>query len=227
MAGLILFQGGRTLMAGVTVTLGALVKPTALLALPVFWRPWDWRLPFAVVLTVILAYLPFLSVGSGVFGYLGGYVDEEGFLSGRGINALYLVEHLTGTVSAAATVVYAIVAALVLTTFAIAVAFRKDRSDRTAIASLHWLLVTFLILVSPHYPWYFLVLVPFLAIGSSATGWMLTLTCPLLYASVPGTGWPECETRIAAFMLATLGALAHDLWSMRRKLRHTTVGEAS
>ena len=48
MAGLLLFLHGRTLLAGVAATLGALVKPTALLALPVFWRPWDWRLPLVV-----------------------------------------------------------------------------------------------------------------------------------------------------------------------------------
>ena len=62
MAGLLLFLHGRTLLAGVAVTLGALVKPTALLALPVFWRPWNWRLPLVVVLTAV-AGLPALSVG--------------------------------------------------------------------------------------------------------------------------------------------------------------------
>ena len=82
MAGLLLFLHGRTLLAGVAVTLGALVKPTALLALPVFWRPWNWRLPLVVVLTAVLAYVPYLSVGSGVLGYLWGYVEEEGLASG-------------------------------------------------------------------------------------------------------------------------------------------------
>ena len=96
MAGLLLFLHGRTLLAGVAVTLGALVKPTALLALPVFWRPWNWRLPLVVVLTAVLAYLPYLSVGSGVFGYLWGYVDEEGLASGRGFNVLWLMERFTG-----------------------------------------------------------------------------------------------------------------------------------
>ena len=79
MLGLLLFLQGRTLLAGVAVTLGALVKPTALLALPVFWRPWNWRLPLLVVLTAVVAYLPYLSVGRGVFGYLWGYIDEEGW----------------------------------------------------------------------------------------------------------------------------------------------------
>ena len=45
MAGLLLFLQHRVLLAGVVVTLGALVKPTALLALPVLWRPWNWRRP--------------------------------------------------------------------------------------------------------------------------------------------------------------------------------------
>ena len=96
MVGLLLFLHGRTLFAGVLVTLGALVKPTALLALPVFWRPWNWRLPLVVLSTAVLAYLPYLSVGRGVFGYLGGYVEEEGFSSGRGINLLWLMERVAG-----------------------------------------------------------------------------------------------------------------------------------
>ena len=100
MVGLLLFLNGRTLIAGVLVTLGALVKPTALLGLPVFWRPWSWRLPLVVTLTALLAYVPYLSVGSGVFGYLWGYVDEEGLVSGRGFIALWLMERLTGHVPA-------------------------------------------------------------------------------------------------------------------------------
>ena len=39
--------------------------PPALLALPVFWRPWNWRLPLAVATVIVVAYLPYLSVGSG------------------------------------------------------------------------------------------------------------------------------------------------------------------
>ena len=70
MAGLLLFVQGRTILAGVAATLGALIKPAALLALPVFWRPWDWRLPLAVAVTIVLAYLPYLSVGAGVLGFL-------------------------------------------------------------------------------------------------------------------------------------------------------------
>jgi hypothetical protein len=223
MAGLLLFLHGRTLLAGVVVTLGALVKPTALLALPVFWRPWNWRLALVVMLTALVAYLPYLSVGGGVLGYLWGYVEEEGLASGRGFNVLWLMERFTGPLPGAATI-YIAVAATILVCLAIAVAFRRDRSAPTTIASLSWLLVIFMVLVSPHYPWYFLVLVPLLVVYPSATAWVLTLACPILYNSVDGVGWPSYDARIAAFMLATAAALAHDAWSMRRKSHNLTAG---
>jgi alpha-1,6-mannosyltransferase len=224
MAGLLLFLHYRPLLAGAVVTLGALVKPTALLALPVFWRPWNLRLPVVVVLTVLAAYLPYLSVGYGVFGYLWGYIDEEGLASGRGFNILWLMERITGRVPMAASV-YVSLAIVLMACLALAVAFRSDRSARASVAWLSWLLVVFLILVSPHYPWYFLVLVPLLAIHPSATAWVLTLACPLLYDSVEATGWPGYDARIAIFIAATLLALAHDAWRVWRKLLELAIGE--
>src|SRR5262249_57604323 len=109
---------------------------------------------------------------------------EEGLASGRGIHVLWLLERFTGPMPRAGAI-YAIFAAVALIAVAIAVAFRKDRSDRASITALGWLLVSFLILSSPHYPWYFLVLVPFLAIAPSATVWVLTIACPLLYDTIP------------------------------------------
>ena len=222
--GLLLLFYGRTLLAGVAVTLGALIKPMALLALPVLWRPWDWRLPLVVLLTATLAYVPYLSVGSGVLGYLGGYVEEEGLASGRGFNVLWLMESLTGPVPGAVRV-YVAVAAVVMVVLAIAVGFRRDRSPEAAIAGLVWLLAVFLTLASPHYPWYFLALVPLLTIHPSATGWVLTLASPLLYDSAAGTAWPGYDLRVAAFTLATVAALAFDAWRLRRKALGKPLGQ--
>ncbi len=136
------------------------------------------------------------------------------------------MERFTGPMPRAGAV-YAIVAAAFLLALSIAVALRKDRSEQTSINCLHWLLVSFLIVASPHYPWYFLVLVPLLVLGQSATAWILTLACPLLYDSVPGGWWPEHDIRIALFILATIGALAYDAWNLRRKPRSPTLGETA
>lgn len=224
MAGLLLYLRGRTLLAGAVVTLGALIKPTALLALPVLWRPWNWRLPLVVMLTALLAYLPYLSVGSGVLGYLGGYIDEEGFASGRGFAALWLVEQYVGNVPGALRV-YVAAAAAIMIGLAVAVAFRKDRSAGTAIACLSWLLAVFLVLASPHFPWYFLALVPMLALHPSAAAWVLTLGSPLLYDSAARIAWLDYDARIALFTLASVAALVFDAWHPRRKPHNLNVGE--
>jgi hypothetical protein len=226
LAGLLLFVQGRTILAGVAVTLGALIKPTAVLALPVIWRPWDWRLPLAVAVTIVLAYLPYLSVGAGVLGFLPDYLLEEGFASGSGsgFKLLWLAEQLAGPLPHGGTL-YTGLAALVLIGLALAVGFRSDRSEEASMRSLAWLLIAFLVLSSPHYPWYFLVLVPFLALAPSVTAWVLTLGGVLFYDVLSNDVLPSYEMRITVFTLATLAALAHDLRSGRHRAIATPVGE--
>lgn len=226
MVGLLVFLSGRTLLAGLLVTLGALVKPTALLALPVFWRPWDWRLPLVVAGTVVAAYLPYLSVGTGVFGFLTGYVEEEGLRSGKGFTVLWLLQELVA-LPPLATLIYVAVAAIVLAALALAIGFRQNRSEPTSITCLSWLLVAFLFFASPHYPWYFLVLVPFLAFHPTATAWTMTLGSFLLYDIIGNDGLPSYTIRISIFTLATLAAIAHDLRGQRAASNTTVVRETS
>src|SRR5262249_7567216 len=113
LAGLLVYLRGRPLAAGVLVTLGALVKPLAAMALPVLVRTWNWRLPLCVLATVALAYIPYLSVGWGVLGFASGYAREEGLVSGRGYKLLWLLQQATGPLPYA-TAVYLAAAALVL-----------------------------------------------------------------------------------------------------------------
>ena len=77
---------------------------------------------------------------------------------------------------------------------------------------LGWLLVVFLVLSSPHYPWYFLVLVPFLALHPRRPPGSSRWACVLFYDASSNDVLPSYDTRITVFMLATLAALAHDLW---------------
>jgi alpha-1,6-mannosyltransferase len=214
LAGLLVHLKGRTLLAGLLATLAGLIKPLALLALPVFWRPWDWRLPLVVLATVLAAYLPYLSVGWGVLGFLPGYIAEQGLVSGSGYKPLWLLVRLTGPLPGAATV-YIALAVLILGGLALAAGFRSDRSEGATIRALSWLLIAFLVLSSPAYPWYFLVLVPFLALAPTATAWVLTLGGVLFYDVIGNDGLPSYEVRITLFTLATLAALACDLWRAR------------
>ena len=224
LVGLCLAGKGRMLAAGLAVTLGTLVKPAAAFALPVLWKPWDWRLPLLVVATTLLAYLPYLSVGRGVFGFLGGYVAEEGLADGTGFKLLTLLSGVTGALPHAAAV-YIAVSLTLLLLLAVAVAFRRDRSQAAALQALGWLLTAFLVLSSPHYPWYFLALVPFLALKSTATMWVLTVAGVLFYDAVPDVGaLPSYEARIRAFTLLLLLALAYDAWARWYKPAPAAIG---
>ena len=214
--GLLAFARGNTLAGGLLVTLGALVKPVALLVLPVLWRPWNWRLPLLVAATIAVAYLPFASAGTGVLGFLPGYLHEEGFTSGEGYKLLWLIESFTGPL-AHGVAVFVALSAVLLVGLALAIGFRPDRSLAASLHAARWLLVLFLILISPHYPWYFLVLAPFLALAPSAAAWVLTSTSVLFYDVVPNDSLPAYAPRIAVFTLATLAALAYDLWCQWRR----------
>ena len=226
LVGLLAYLHGRTLTAGVLITLAALIKPLALLALPVLWRPWNWRLPLCVVATIVLAYVPYLSVGSGVFGFVPGYLQEEGLASGSGFKLLWLVQLATGPLRYG-TVAYLAASALALGALALAVGFRSDRSAHASMRAVSWLLIAFLVLISPNYPWYFLVLVPFLALSPSTTAWALTSAGVLFYDVVPNDVLPAYEVRVAVFTLAVLAALAHDLWGEWRKTVPVAVGETT
>src|SRR5215470_3236422 len=71
-------------LAGCALAAAALVKFFPAVLLPALYRRWDWKMPAAAAATVIAAYLPFLASGDSVFGFLPGYVIEEGLQDGSG-----------------------------------------------------------------------------------------------------------------------------------------------
>src|SRR5262249_58153898 len=73
------------ILAGVALGAGALVKYFHVVTGPALYKRWDWRLPLAFVVTVAVLYLPYIGVGTKVFGFLGGYMSEEGLDRGSGI----------------------------------------------------------------------------------------------------------------------------------------------
>jgi alpha-1,6-mannosyltransferase len=150
--------------------IASLVKPFAAPVLAAVWRPWDWKMPLAVIATVLLCYLPYLSVGWGVLGFLpGGYLDEEGLLSGEGFWLLSLWRLVFGE-TRYDVACYAVLAAALLLTLAFRVAFRRERTAATTLVDVNMLLLAVLLLLSPSYPWYVLIIAPFVALlGSMPT----------------------------------------------------------
>src|SRR5258705_6979398 len=75
---------GQALRGAVVIAFSALVKPFAEPVLAGIWRPWDFKMPLVVIAAIALCYLPYLSVGWGVLGFLTkGYLTEEGISAGH------------------------------------------------------------------------------------------------------------------------------------------------
>ena len=182
--GVWLLVRARHVMGAIAVALAMLVKPYALFILPAFWRRWDWRVPLAVIATIVLCYLPYLGAGKSVLGFLGsGYLAEEGLTSGEGIWLTLLIQTLAGKIPGL-TAAYMLVAAAIMIWLALRVVLRADAAPRETIADIILLLTAGLVLMSPNYAWYFLALVPFIPLGAGAPAWALTLGAFLLYRPI-------------------------------------------
>jgi alpha-1,6-mannosyltransferase len=215
MTGLWLLIRMRPLASAIAVALGVLVKPYLILILPAMWRPWDWRVPLAVILTIGIWYVPYLGVGTGVLGYLGtGYLDEEDFADGDGFWLVHLANSAWGEFSSFF-VFYLCVTLTVLGYLAIRAAWRSDRSPETTIHRMIDLLLAGLFFLSPNYPWYFLVLTPFLSIAGGAPAWTFTIGAFLLYQECWCDDQPDIliwKTALnVAFLIAVTFAFAKNL----------------
>lgn len=181
MLGVWLLVGNRALAGAVAMALAALVKPYVVVALPAFWRPWDWRVPLAVAATVALCYLPYLGAGAGVLGFVtSGYLAEEGFASGEGLWLVALARLALGDVPGL-TAAYVLVAVGVVGWLCLRTVSRSGATPKETLGDVAVLLMAGLFFLSPNYSWYVLAVVPFIALGGGAPAWTMTLAAILLY----------------------------------------------
>ena len=222
MAGIWLALSARFLRGAIAVTLGALAKPFAIFALPALWRPWDWRMPAAVIAAVALCYLPYLAVGVGVFGFLTtGYFGEEHLRSGSEIWPLEIWRLVFGT-HRDDFVVYLVLATLILMVLALTAMFRRQRSSETTLTDINRLLLTFLLLLSPRYPWYFLAITPFVALRGSPTVWAASIGALLLQDELEWDVYIPLIARKTVLYGAVIAAFGYSMWRSRQVSSGTT-----
>jgi alpha-1,6-mannosyltransferase len=180
LSGLWVALTGKALRGVALIAFSALVKPYVAPVLAGIWRPWDIKMPLVVIAVAVLCYLPYLSVGWGVFGYLTkGYLTEEGISGGYELWLLALWRLVFGE-HQGDVAVYTVLAALTLLSAAFAVVFRSDRGIANGLASINMLLLLTLLLVSPNYPWYFLAIAPFVALCGSPPAWIVSIAALML-----------------------------------------------
>ena len=206
---------------GLALALGVLVKLYPAVLFPALWRRWEWRMPAAFAVAVGLAYLPFLGVGWGVFGFLPGYLAEEGFTTGGGGFYPWSVAKAALPLDGVPDIVYLAAAVCLLAGLAVYVASRRAGRDGDVFGAA-LLAAAFIVLLSPHYPWYFAWLVVFACLVPSAALLWLTLASFLLYLVPVGSQLVRDHYRFlveSALYVPTLALAALDLWR-REQLRH-------
>ena len=171
---------GHALRGAALIAFSVLVKPYVAPVLAGIWRPWDLKMPLVVIAIITLCYLPYLSVGWGVLGFLTqGYLREEGISAGNDLWPLALWRLVFGE-HHGDVVFYVAMAALVLLFAGLAVVRSGDRPIASRLADINRLLLLTLLLLSPNYPWYFLAVTPFVALCGSLPNWFVSIAALLL-----------------------------------------------
>jgi alpha-1,6-mannosyltransferase len=178
-------------IAGFALGAATLVKFIPVILLPAIYRRWDKKLPIAFIITLFVCYLPYvLGAGAGVLGFLPQYAKEEGIQSGARCYLLVLIDNILGWCGVVHDLPPTIFKSMALAGLgAIATwalfrepAFGRENSETQGrwIFPAFVLALTFSILLSSYYPWYYSCLALFLCfIPNSATLALTLITWPL------------------------------------------------
>ena len=201
-------------LTGVALSCAALVKFFPVVIFPALYRRWDWKMPLAAASVAILAYLPFLGVGSGIIGFVPGYISEEGLASGAGF-FLWNLLNAAAPFAGLGVMLYLAAAVAVLA----ALAFYFILSDLTAdrfLSAAAVLASVFTLILSPHFPWYFAWLLPFLCVVPSPALLYLSVASLLLYFISGGPDLDGSRMMVESMIYGPFALLAGIGFARRR-----------
>ncbi len=201
---------------GFALACAMLVKFFPLALLPALYKRWSWKMPVAFAITIVVAYLPYLSAGPrAAIGFLPDYAKEQGLISGEQFYLLSLARKLFGAnVPTAAFIIFAVV---FMSAVAAWVLLRREGRD-SYVKRAALLATATVVLFAPHFSWYFAWLVPFLCFAPLASLFYLTTASFVLYGSWLGD-YPDQMFRLNNFLyvpFALLGAV--ELFAWRRRV---------
>jgi len=140
-------------------------------------------MPVALAVTIIAGYLPYLGVGPlGVLGFLPGYAQERGLVSGEHFFILGLANRLLGGVKLP-NIIFISFACLVLLGFSLWIIFTREHDDHSYLKRSLVPGAAFMVLFAPDFPWYFAWLILFLCFVPSIPILYLTVASFVLYGT--------------------------------------------
>src|SRR6266446_3045524 len=201
---------------GIALGLATLAKLFPIVLFPALYKRWGWKMPAALVATIVVGYLPYLGVGPlGVLGFIPGYAQERGIVSGDQFFILGLMDRLLGV--KLPNTVFLSFAGAVLLGLAFWSVFKSGDDDGGYLKRSLVLGTAFMVLFAPDFPWYFAWLIPFLCFVPSIPVFYLTVSSFALYLS--WLYWTETQVfRIKALIFVPFFLLvALTIWWGRRK----------
>lgn len=179
------WQRKADLATGLALAGATLIKLFPIVLLPALLKRGRWKVPAVAAITLMLAYVPYLSVGpGGVLGYLPGYAVEQGLASGEQFYVLSLTRKVFG--ANVPLVAFIIFAVLVMAAIAGWAVLGKKVSTEDNLKAAIVLTTATTVLFAPHYSWYFAWLVPFLCFTPWLSVFYLTTAGFLLYLTWVG-----------------------------------------
>ena len=222
---------GEQVLTGLFLGMAVFTKFYPVVLFPALYRRGDWKMPVTVAAVGVVGYAAYSSVGMQVFGFLGGYTEEEGMTTGARYFLLQWAQSVRGLQSIS-TNVYLGFCALVFVAItgwswvyatkekpiAGAAIFAETPKFIKAAAALGFALM---LLFSPHYPWYIVWLAPLFALWPNLP--MLAYLMGFFYLfttklAMPGPGLFLLNKILYGGVL--IAALVHlALWLALRRAR--------
>ncbi len=204
----------QPVLTGLALGAAVMTKFYPLLLFPALYQRRDWKMPAAMLAVVAGGYLCYASAGKLVFGFAGGYVQEEGIATGSRFFLLDLLQHVPG-LSSVPLVAYYAFCALCFAPLLLWCWRANQQPGGAFIAPASALAFALMLLFSPHYPWYVVWLVPFLTLQPSFP--MGVYVCAIYYGLT--TQWSEPGPKLYFLNHWIYGATAVALL-LQRVYRH-------
>jgi alpha-1,6-mannosyltransferase len=224
----------QPVLTGLFLAVAILLKFYPLVLLPALYRRGDFKMPATLAATIVFAYAAYSSVGLLVFGFLGGYVKEEGMATGSRYFLLELAQRIPG-LGNITTTAYIVFCAAIFTPI-LWWCWRISAQHRSGgkaafLPPAFALAAALMFLFSPHYAWYIIWLVPFFTLMPNLPVLTYLLSFFYLYTTALAVPGPKMfmanEILYAAVFAAFLIQLALKRWPLHRTLfvQHTTSSE--
>jgi alpha-1,6-mannosyltransferase len=208
----------QPIATGIFLGAAILIKFYPLVLLPALWQKKDAKMPLTILCFAALSYACYASAGRLVFGFLGGYVKEEGMQTGARYFLLQWMQRIPGLHYLSSTLflcgVLAVMGGLALWSF------KAGNSKRDVPVGQFWqryfsiperagflpgsffLALAMMLAFSPHYPWYLAWLIPFAVLLPNLPVFAYTLGLFYLSSTALGAGTLESQYRLNCLLYA-------------------------